>query len=142
MPSRMYSAASTTITMMMTPASGRNFRADGTRVGWVGTCTDLTDRRQREAALRMTEKLALTGRMTSVVAHEINNPLESIVNLLYLLNDRVKSDEIDGPDALVDALKQSLDADMKATSSSVKAVTDLVAALAEGVRGARRVAAE
>jgi tryptophan synthase alpha chain len=44
--------------------------------------------------------------------------------------------------ALVDALKQSLDADMKATSSSVKAVTDLVAALAEGVRGARRVAAE
>ena len=44
--------------------------------------------------------------------------------------------------ALVDALKQSLGADMKATESSVKAVTDLVAALAEGVRGARRVAAE
>ena len=69
------------------------FRADGTRAGWAGTCTDLTDRRQREAALRMTEKLALTGRMTSVVAHEINNPLEAIVNLLYLLNDRVKEDE-------------------------------------------------
>jgi tryptophan synthase alpha chain len=44
--------------------------------------------------------------------------------------------------ALVDALKQSLDADMKAGKSSVKAVADLVAALAEGVRGARRVAAE
>jgi tryptophan synthase alpha chain len=44
--------------------------------------------------------------------------------------------------ALVDALKQSLGADMKATQSSVKAVTDLVAGLAEGVRGARRVAAE
>ena len=44
--------------------------------------------------------------------------------------------------ALVDALKQSLGADMKATQSSVKAVTDLVADLAEGVRGARRVAAE
>jgi light-regulated signal transduction histidine kinase (bacteriophytochrome) len=70
------------------------FRADGTRAGWAGTCTDLTDRRQREVALRMTEKLALTGRMTSVVAHEINNPLEAIVNLLYLLNDRVKEDEI------------------------------------------------
>ena len=69
------------------------FRADGTRAGWAGTCTDLTDRRQREAALRMTEKLALTGRMTSVVAHEINNPLEAIVNLLYLLNDRVREDE-------------------------------------------------
>jgi PAS domain S-box-containing protein len=67
-------------------------RADGTRAGWAGTCTDLTDRRQRETALRMTEKLAITGRMTSVVAHEINNPLEAIINLLYLLNDRVKED--------------------------------------------------
>jgi tryptophan synthase alpha chain len=44
--------------------------------------------------------------------------------------------------ALIDALKQSLDGDMKATKSSVKAVTDLVAGLAQGVRGARRVAAE
>jgi tryptophan synthase alpha chain len=44
--------------------------------------------------------------------------------------------------ALIDALKQSLDGDMKATKSSVKAVADLVAALADGVRGARRVAAE
>ncbi len=43
--------------------------------------------------------------------------------------------------ALVDALKQSLDGDMKATASSVNAVTDLVAALAAGVRDARRVAA-
>jgi tryptophan synthase alpha chain len=43
--------------------------------------------------------------------------------------------------ALVDALKQSLDRDLKAGQSSVKAVTDLVAGLAEGVRGARRVAA-
>jgi PAS domain-containing protein len=69
------------------------FRADGTRVGWAGTCTDLTDRRQREAALRMTEKLALTGRMTSVVAHEINNPLEAITNLLFLLNGRLEEDQ-------------------------------------------------
>jgi tryptophan synthase alpha chain len=44
--------------------------------------------------------------------------------------------------ALVDALKQSLGGDMKATKSSVKAVTDLVAGLAQGVRGARGVAAE
>lgn len=41
----------------------------------------------------MTEKLALTGRMTSVVAHEINNPLEAIINFLYLLNNRIKEDE-------------------------------------------------
>jgi light-regulated signal transduction histidine kinase (bacteriophytochrome) len=69
------------------------FRADGARAGWAGTCIDLTDRRHREAALRMTEKLALTGRMTSVVAHEINNPLEAITNLLFLLNGRLKEDQ-------------------------------------------------
>jgi light-regulated signal transduction histidine kinase (bacteriophytochrome) len=69
------------------------FRSDGKRAGWAGTCTDLTDRRQREAVLRMTEKLALTGRMTSVIAHEMNNPLEAIINLLYLLNSRVEEDE-------------------------------------------------
>jgi light-regulated signal transduction histidine kinase (bacteriophytochrome) len=70
------------------------FRANGDRAGWAGTCIDLTDRRHREAALRMTEKLALTGRMTSVIAHEINNPLEATMNLLYLLADRVKEDEV------------------------------------------------
>jgi light-regulated signal transduction histidine kinase (bacteriophytochrome) len=69
-------------------------RSDGTRAGWAGTCTDLTDRRQREIAIRMTEKLALTGRMTSVIAHEINNPLEAIINLLYLLGGRVNKDEV------------------------------------------------
>ena len=61
------------------------------RGGWVGSCTDLTERREREAALRMTEKLALTGRMTSVIAHEINNPLESITNLMYLLRTEISN---------------------------------------------------
>jgi tryptophan synthase alpha chain len=44
--------------------------------------------------------------------------------------------------ALVDALKASLDQKGKATPGSVKAVTDLVASLAAGVRAARRVAAK
>jgi signal transduction histidine kinase len=69
-------------------------RTDGTRAGWVGACTDLTDRRQRESALRMTEKLALSGRMTSVIAHEINNPLEAMTNLLFLLSNHVKEDNV------------------------------------------------
>jgi tryptophan synthase alpha chain len=43
--------------------------------------------------------------------------------------------------ALVDALKASLDKNGKATRKSVKAVIDLVTALADGVRGARRVSA-
>jgi len=44
--------------------------------------------------------------------------------------------------ALIDALKNSLDGSGKATARTVSAVTDLVAQLAAGVRGAQRVAAE
>ena len=44
--------------------------------------------------------------------------------------------------ALVEALRDSLDKDGKATDRTVKAVTGVVSSLAEGVRGARRVAAE
>ena len=44
--------------------------------------------------------------------------------------------------ALVDALRTTLDANNKATTGTVKAVTDLVAELAAGVRAAKRVAAE
>jgi two-component system sporulation sensor kinase C len=37
-----------------------------------------------EAALRQSEKLAAVGRLASSIAHEINNPLESVMNLVYL----------------------------------------------------------
>ncbi len=41
--------------------------------------------RQLEEALKRSEKLAATGRMMATIAHEINNPLESLTNVLYLL---------------------------------------------------------
>jgi len=44
--------------------------------------------------------------------------------------------------ALIDVLRETLDKDGKATAGTVKAVTSLVASLAEGVRSVRRVAAE
>ncbi len=48
---------------------------------------DITDRKQAEAALRQNEKLAAVGRLAASIAHEINNPLESVTNLLYLIRD-------------------------------------------------------
>ena len=50
----------------------------------VGIQTDVTARVEFEAALRESEKLAAVGRLASSIAHEINNPLESVMNLLYL----------------------------------------------------------
>ena len=45
---------------------------------------DISDRKKIERMLIQSEKLAATGRMAATIAHEINNPLESVVNLIFL----------------------------------------------------------
>ena len=57
---------------------------EGQVTHFVGIQTDVTARVEFEAALRESEKLAAVGRLASSIAHEINNPLESVMNLLYL----------------------------------------------------------
>jgi PAS domain S-box-containing protein len=43
---------------------------------------------QLEEALRRSEKLAATGRLSASLAHEINNPLSSLTDILYVLNSQ------------------------------------------------------
>jgi signal transduction histidine kinase len=45
----------------------------------------IEQRRLSDEALRKSERLAVTGRLAASIAHEINNPLESVTNLLYLI---------------------------------------------------------
>jgi len=52
--------------------------------GMIGTVQDITARKTQEATLRQSEKLAATGRLAATIAHEINNPLEAVTNLIYL----------------------------------------------------------
>ncbi len=56
----------------------------GRVVGASKIARDISERKKTEEALRTAEKLAGVGRMAATMAHEINNPLEAVVNLLYL----------------------------------------------------------
>jgi signal transduction histidine kinase len=69
------------------------FREDSSVKEWIGTFTDIQDRKDSEIALRKSERLALAGQLAAGIAHEINNPLEAVTNLLYLLSTRVTDDE-------------------------------------------------
>ncbi len=50
---------------------------------------DVSTRKRLEQALLQAEKIAATGRMAATIAHEINNPLEAVMNLMYLLRPMI-----------------------------------------------------
>lgn len=54
---------------------------------------DITLQLRAEEALRASEKLAAMGRVAGIIAHEINNPLAAVINLLYLLRRHPSLDE-------------------------------------------------
>jgi PAS domain S-box-containing protein len=57
----------------------------GELTGVVMVFRDITMERKTRAALLANEKLAVAGRLAATIAHEIHNPLDSVANLLYLL---------------------------------------------------------
>jgi two-component system CheB/CheR fusion protein len=56
----------------------------GAVVGGSAIARDITSKLRTEEALRRNEKLVTAGRLTAAIAHEINNPLEALTNLIYL----------------------------------------------------------
>lgn len=74
------------------PGEKRYFTADyspvvdgeGNVVAIAAASAEITLQKKAEAALMQSEKLAAVGRLAASIAHEINNPLESVTNLLYL----------------------------------------------------------
>jgi len=59
----------------------------------IGIAMDITSNKLAEDALRKSEKLAAAGRLAATIAHEINNPLEAVTNLLYILRLNDKWDD-------------------------------------------------
>ena len=66
-------------------ARGQTIVMSGIPVRMMGVAMDVTPRKTAEEALRHSEKLAATGRLAASIAHEINNPLEVISHVMYLL---------------------------------------------------------
>ncbi|WP_353063081.1 CHASE3 domain-containing protein [Tunturibacter psychrotolerans] len=65
--------------------------SSGKMIGVVLVFRDITERRMSEGALMRAEKLAAAGRLAASVAHEVNNPLEGLTNLVYIAR---RSDEL------------------------------------------------
>jgi PAS domain S-box-containing protein len=68
--------------------------SSGKMIGVVLVFRDITERRMSEGALMRAEKLAAAGRLAASVAHEVNNPLEGLTNLVYIARRSDKLDEI------------------------------------------------
>ena len=63
--------------------------AHGRVIGASKILRDISSRKRLEQALLQAEKIGVTGRMAATIAHEINNPLEAVMNLMYLLRPMI-----------------------------------------------------
>lgn len=70
-----------------------HMEAPGTLVAFSAIIRDVTSSKRTEKALIQSEKIASVGRLASSIAHEINNPLESVTNLLYILRGQMTTPE-------------------------------------------------
>lgn len=64
------------------------------QAGSIFILSESTEQKLAQVALVVNERLVATGRMANTIAHEINNPLEAITNLLYLLDTSLGVPEI------------------------------------------------
>jgi len=67
--------------------------ANGNVIAASTIARDITKTKQAEDALRNSERFVIAGRMAATITHEINNPLETVTNIVYLLGKNQTLDE-------------------------------------------------
>ena len=65
----------------------------GQIVGASKILRDVSAQKRMANSLLQAEKIAATGKMAATIAHEINNPLEAVINLLFLARERAVDSE-------------------------------------------------
>jgi two-component system CheB/CheR fusion protein len=75
-------------------------------IGAAKISRDITQQKKTEQALRTTERLVSVGRMAATVAHEINNPLEAVTNLVYLAKSSAVREDVR---EYLDGIEEELD---------------------------------
>ena len=78
--------------------------------GITAASLEITQQKKTEKALLESEKLAAVGRLAASIAHEINNPLEAVTNLLYLARFSESTEEVHN-------LLDSADAELRRVSA-------------------------
>jgi len=79
--------------------------ADGRVQAITAASLEVTQQKKAEQALVESEKLAVVGRLASSIAHEINNPLAAVTNLLYLAGT---SDDLDAAKGYIETAQREL----------------------------------
>jgi PAS domain S-box-containing protein len=77
------------VSLTVSPVKDQN----GKVIGASKILRDISAQKTVELALLQSEKIAAAGRMAATIAHEVNNPLEAVTNLLYLLRPVVTDEE-------------------------------------------------
>ncbi len=90
----------------------------------VAMVEDITDRREAQAAMIQNEKLALTGQLAASFAHEINNPLQTVIGCLGLADESLQE-----LDVLANAKGDSIGLYMQMASEELKRAAGIVGRL-------------
>jgi len=104
--------------------------SDGDCVARVLVLADVTDRKLAEFALRTADQLAATGKLAHAIAHEINNPLEALTNLIYLAQTTAARPDVQG---FLESASQELERIARITRQSLAFHRDTANAVAVNV---------